>query len=176
MLCSVLRTSALLCCLAASLPLCLSFSIPPSINLTPRSASRSNTFARPPVLPPRNQQRFNRRTPLHQAQPDAPEQELTDEGGAPSQGFPPPWLLPFLVPALGGGLFGFDIGSSSAVVRILSENTADFGKLGALELGQVASGSLLGAMGMSALLIFVGDKVLGRRQELRLASLAYASG
>ena len=27
-----------------------------------------------------------------------------DEGGR--QGFPPPWLLPFLVPATGGALFG----------------------------------------------------------------------
>jgi hypothetical protein len=30
--------------------------------------------------------------------------------GAP---FPPPWLLPFLVPAAGGALFGYDIGTNS---------------------------------------------------------------
>ena len=33
-------------------------------------------------------------------------QETADEDEGGRQGFPPPWLLPFLVPATGGALFG----------------------------------------------------------------------
>ena len=54
------------------------------------------------------------------------------DGGAP---FPPPWLLPFLVPATGGALFGYDIGATSAVTRILGENAGSLGQLGAGEIG-----------------------------------------
>jgi hypothetical protein len=98
--------------------------------------------------------------------------EPAPQGGA----FPPPWLLPFLVPALGGALFGFDIGSSSAVVRILGEGASDLGQLSAIELGYVASGSLAGAMAASAALIFAGDAKIGRKQELQLASTLFAAG
>lgn len=84
--------------------------------------------------------------------------------------------MPFLVPALGGLLFGYDIGSSSAVVRILGEKVTDLGKLDAIALGQVASGSLFGAMAISAVLIVAGDKKIGRRQELRAASVLFTLG
>lgn len=47
--------------------------------------------------------------------------------GAP---FPPPWLFPFLVPATGGALFGYDIGATSSVTRILGENAGALGQLG----------------------------------------------
>eukprot|EP00960_Hanusia_phi_P052558 761519-Hanusia_phi.AAC.7 len=67
----------------------------------------------------------------------------------------PPWLLPFLVPAAGGALFGYDIGASSALVRILGEKQTLFGTLDPVQLGLVASGSLFGAVAASAALIFV---------------------
>ena len=76
---------------------------------------------------------------------------------ATSQGGLPPWLPSFMTAATGGLLFGSDIGSSSSVVRILgSDGGAAFGDLSALQLGQLASSSLFGAMVASAALIFVG--------------------
>ena len=118
------------------------------------------------------------------------------------QGGLPPWLpsfrytLPPLTPscpilfshppsshtlpstaAAGGLLFGSDIGSSSSVVRILgSEGGMAFGDLSALQLGQIASSSLFGAMVASAALIFVGDKNIGRKMELQAASLLFLIG
>ena len=66
-------------------------------------------------------------------------------------------------------MFGSDIGSSSSVVRILgSDGGAAFGDLSALQLGQIASSSLFGAMVASAALIFVGDKNIGRKMELQV--------
>ena len=93
--------------------------------------------------------------------------------GAP---FPPPWLLPFLVPATGGLLFGYDIGATSSVTRILGENAGALGTLGAGEIGLIASGSLFGAMAASTLLIGLGDKQNGRKLELNLAASMYAIG
>ena len=78
---------------------------------------------------------------------------------------------------IGGLLFGSDIGSSSSVVRILgSEGGAAFGDLSALQLGQIASSSLFGAMVASAALIFVGDKNIGRKMELQAASVLFLIG
>ena len=81
----------------------------------------------------------------------------------PKAPFPPSWLLPFLVPATGGALFGYDIGATSAVTRILGENAGSLGELGAGEIGFIASGSLFGAMAASTLLIVIGDKQIGRK-------------
>jgi len=89
---------------------------------------------------------------------------------------PPPWLPAFGVAALGGLLFGSDIGSSSSVVRILGEGQSSLGVLSSLELGQVASASLAGAMIASAALIVVGDKDIGRKQELQIASTLFTIG
>ena len=92
----------------------------------------------------------------------------------------PPWLPPFATAATGGLLFGSDIGSSSSVVRILGAGGGDaagnFGALSALELGQIASSSLFGAMVASAALIFAGDAQIGRRLELRIASVLFLVG
>jgi hypothetical protein len=90
--------------------------------------------------------------------------------------FPPPWLLPFIVPAAGGALFGYDIGATSAVTRILGENAGALGTLGAGEIGLIASGSLFGAMAASTLLIGIGDRQIGRKLELNLAAGMYAVG
>ena len=88
----------------------------------------------------------------------------------------PPWLLPFLVPALGGALFGWDIGSSSSVVRIIGTGASEFGQLDAFQLGMLASMSLFGAMGVSAAIIAIGDRSIGRKTELLLAAGIYGAG
>ena len=88
----------------------------------------------------------------------------------------PPWLPSFSTAATGGLLFGSDIGSSSSVVRILGSGTTELGAMDPLQLGQVASVSLLGAIGASGVLIGVGDKKVGRKTELIAASLFYLVG
>jgi sugar porter (SP) family MFS transporter len=88
----------------------------------------------------------------------------------------PPWLPPFATAALGGLLFGSDIGSSSSVVRILGSSVGEFGALSAIQLGQIASSSLVGAMVASGILIASGDKKLGRKLELQLAGFLFLIG
>jgi hypothetical protein len=103
-------------------------------------------------------------------------ESLPDTPEPPQQGAFPPWLLPFLVPALGGALFGWDIGSSSSVVRIIGQGTSEFGNLDAFQLGLLASTSLFGAMGASAAIIAIGDRFIGRKTELLLAAGIYGAG
>jgi Sugar (and other) transporter len=88
----------------------------------------------------------------------------------------PPWVAPFGTAAMGGFLFGSDIGCSSSVVRILGAKTAEFGSLTALELGQIASSSLFGAMIASGLLVYFGDAKIGRKLEFQLASVLFLIG
>ena len=88
----------------------------------------------------------------------------------------PPWLPSFSTAALGGLLFGSDIGCSSSVVRIFGSGKADLGAVDAIQLGGIASSSLVGAMVASALLIFIGDKQLGRKLELQIASALFLLG
>ena len=88
----------------------------------------------------------------------------------------PPWLPSFSTAALGGLLFGSDIGCSSSVVRIFGSGKADLGAVDAIQLGGIASSSLVGAMVASALLIFIGDKQLGRKLELQIASVLFLLG
>ena len=98
------------------------------------------------------------------------QQQQQTEGGLP------PWLPSFGTAALGGLLFGSDIGATSSVVKILGTGVSDLGPLNTLELGQVASASLLGAMAASAALIFLGDSKIGRKLELQVASVLFAVG
>mmetsp|Transcript_664 Transcript_664/g.900 ORF Transcript_664/g.900 Transcript_664/m.900 type:complete len:539 (+) Transcript_664:23-1639(+) len=88
----------------------------------------------------------------------------------------PSWLPLFAVPALGGSLFGYDIGATSSVVRLLGTGESDLGSLDALQLGLVASLPLLGAVLASAAIIFTGDEKVGRKDELYIASFLYAVG
>lgn len=88
----------------------------------------------------------------------------------------PPWLPAFSTAALGGLLFGSDIGASSSVVRSLGTGLSDLGSLDALALGQVASASLLGATAASASLIILGDEKIGRKTELITASSFFLLG
>ena len=88
----------------------------------------------------------------------------------------PPWLPTFSTAAIGGLLFGYDIGSSSSVVRILGTGLSDFGSLDPIQLGQVASSSLFGAMLASAAIIYAGDGKIGRKFELIGASALFGVG
>ena len=102
-----------------------------------------------------------------------------DEGNVlvevPKKGIPP-WVAPFSTAALGGLLFGSDIGCSSSVVRILGTGASEFGTLSALSLGQIASSSLLGAMISSGMLVLLGDSKIGRKLEFQVASVLFLAG
>jgi len=92
-----------------------------------------------------------------------------------ASGFPT-WLPLFAVPALGGSLFGYDIGATSSVVRLLGSGNSDIGSLDALQLGLMASLPLLGAVVASAAIIAVGDQKIGRKTELYGAAILYGIG
>ena len=87
-------------------------------------------------------------------------------------------LWPFFFPAVGGLLFGYDIGATSgAVVSIVSPKLSgtDWYSLSSIQTGLVASGSLYGALLGSVLAFNIAD-FLGRRKELMLAALLYILG
>ncbi|KAJ4733920.1 Major facilitator superfamily protein [Rhynchospora pubera] len=87
-------------------------------------------------------------------------------------------LLPFLFPALGGLLFGYDIGATSAAtLSLLSPDLSgtSWFTLSSLQLGLVVSGSLYGALAGSLLAYPIAD-IIGRRVELITAALLYFSG
>ncbi|KAK4771952.1 hypothetical protein SAY86_013727 [Trapa natans] len=87
-------------------------------------------------------------------------------------------LLPFLFPALGGLLFGYDIGATSGAA--ISLQSPEFSgitwyTLSAVQLGLVVSGSLYGAL-LGSLLVYPVADFLGRRRELIIAAVLYAAG
>lgn len=87
-------------------------------------------------------------------------------------------ILPFLFPATGGLLYGYDIGAtSSATISIQSPSMSGvtWYDLSSVEVGLVASGSLYGALLGSILAYNVAD-FLGRRRELILSALCYLVG
>ncbi|KAF3335954.1 D-xylose-proton symporter-like 2 [Carex littledalei] len=87
-------------------------------------------------------------------------------------------ILPFLFPALGGLLYGYDIGATSgATISLQSQSLSGtrWYNLSSLQIGLVVSGSLYGALIGSALAFTVAD-FLGRRRELILSSLLYLTG
>uniref|UniRef100_A0A803PUG1 Major facilitator superfamily (MFS) profile domain-containing protein n=1 Tax=Cannabis sativa TaxID=3483 RepID=A0A803PUG1_CANSA len=87
-------------------------------------------------------------------------------------------ILPFLFPALGGLLFGYDIGATSgATISLQSPELSgtDWFNFGAVQLGLVVSGSLYGALLGSSLVYPIAD-FLGRRRELIIAALLYLLG
>jgi len=88
----------------------------------------------------------------------------------------PPWLPAFSTAALGGLLFGSDIGSSSSAVRIIGTGATDLGALDPFQLGQIASASLLGATIAAGSLIAIGDKKVGRKTELITAASLFSIG
>ncbi|KAL9431622.1 hypothetical protein AB3S75_026756 [Citrus x aurantiifolia] len=87
-------------------------------------------------------------------------------------------ILPFLFPALGGLLYGYDIGSTScATISIESPTLSGISWYGlsSVEIGLITSGSLYGALIGSILAFNIAD-ILGRRRELILAALLYLVG
>ncbi|KAE8705656.1 D-xylose-proton symporter-like 3 [Hibiscus syriacus] len=87
-------------------------------------------------------------------------------------------ILPFLFPALGGLLFGYDIGATSgATISLQSPELSGttWFNLSAVQLGLVVSGSLYGAL-LGSLLVYPIADFLGRRRELIIASLLYLLG
>ncbi|GAB4858183.1 Vacuolar glucose transporter 1 [Ancistrocladus abbreviatus] len=87
-------------------------------------------------------------------------------------------ILPFLFPALGGLLYGYDIGATScATVSIESATLSGvtWYDLNSVEIGLISSGSLYGALIGSVLAFTVAD-FLGRRRELMVASVLYFIG
>lgn len=87
-------------------------------------------------------------------------------------------ILPFLFPALGGLLYGYDIGATScATISIESSTTSGISwyNLNSVEVGLITSGSLYGALIGSVLAFNIAD-FLGRRRELILAALLYLVG
>ncbi|CAN6442790.1 unnamed protein product [Victoria cruziana] len=87
-------------------------------------------------------------------------------------------ILPFLFPALGGLLFGYDIGATSGA--IISLQSAELSgttwfNLSAIQLGLVVSGSLYGAL-FGSLLVYPIADFLGRKRELITAAALYIAG
>ncbi|KAD3338528.1 hypothetical protein E3N88_34049 [Mikania micrantha] len=87
-------------------------------------------------------------------------------------------ILPFLFPALGGLLFGYDIGATSGATLSLQSpelSGTTWFNLSAVQLGLVVSGSLYGALFGSILVYPIAD-FLGRNRELLVAALLYFLG
>lgn len=112
---------------------------------------------------------------------DQLQQPLVEDNTANDENQPFDWnavLWPFFFPALGGLLFGYDIGATSgAAISLVSKDFSgtDWYTLSSLQTGLVVSGSLYGALLGSILAFNVAD-VLGRRKELILAALLYILG
>ncbi|XP_028764625.1 D-xylose-proton symporter-like 2 [Neltuma alba] len=87
-------------------------------------------------------------------------------------------IVPFLFPALGGLLYGYDIGATSCATIVIESATlsgVSWYDLSSVEIGLVTSGSLYGALIGSVLAFNVAD-FLGRRRELIVAALLYFVG
>ncbi|XP_027345264.1 D-xylose-proton symporter-like 3, chloroplastic [Abrus precatorius] len=87
-------------------------------------------------------------------------------------------ILPFLFPALGGLLFGYDIGATSgATISLQSPELSGITwfNLSAIQLGLVVSGSLYGAL-LGSLLAYAIADFLGRKRQLIAAALLYVFG
>ena len=87
--------------------------------------------------------------------------------------------LAFLFPAIGGMLFGWDIGVTSGALTSLTDpatSGTDWYALDAFQQGLVVSTSLAGALVASvAAALKLGDK-LGSKKELQLAAIFYGLG
>ncbi|XVF56529.1 hypothetical protein PTKIN_Ptkin06aG0128400 [Pterospermum kingtungense] len=87
-------------------------------------------------------------------------------------------IFPFLFPALGGLLYGYDIGATScATISIESASLSGISwyDLSSVEIGLITSGSLYGALIGSVLAFNIAD-FLGRRRELITAAIMYLVG
>lgn len=88
------------------------------------------------------------------------------------------FLVRFLFPALGGLLYGYEIGATScATISLQSPSLSGISwyNLSSLDVGLITSGSLYGALVGSAVAFSIAD-VIGRRKELILAALFFLVG
>lgn len=140
---------------------------------TPAAHGRSRALALRPVQ--RHPAPVLRPVQRHPAPARAAPAEAA--GGALLEDQPVDWAATgaaFAVPALGGLLFGYDIGVTSAA--LVSVNAGgDFGVLAPFQSGLVVSGSLAGAMLASGVALLKGNE-MGRRLELRLSACLYGAG
>ncbi|KAK1361114.1 MFS domain-containing protein, partial [Heracleum sosnowskyi] len=87
-------------------------------------------------------------------------------------------ILPFLFPAFGGLLYGYDIGATSSgtiSIQSVSVSGISWYDLSSVQVGLITSGSLYGALIGSILAFKIAD-YLGRRKELLLSSTLYLVG
>lgn len=91
-------------------------------------------------------------------------------------------MLVFLVPALGGALFGYDIGATAFVVQQLQSadysgrsSVTDTVARNPILIGVIVAISAVGAF-CSSWIVFQLHDVIGRRHELRLGAILYAIG
>ncbi|KAF6137845.1 hypothetical protein GIB67_040553 [Kingdonia uniflora] len=87
-------------------------------------------------------------------------------------------VLPFIFPALGGLLFGYDIGATSGATIALQSaelSGTTWFNLSSIQLGLVVSGSLYGAL-IGSILVYPIADFLGRRRELISAAVLYLLG
>ncbi|GJQ08845.1 hypothetical protein GpartN1_g636.t1 [Galdieria partita] len=91
----------------------------------------------------------------------------------------PPWFASFFFPAIGCLLFGYDIGCTSSVLRVLgniqASESSSFGELSSLTLGFMAATSLFGALASSIIAFRFGDSI-GRKNELLFSAILYSIG
>jgi MFS family permease len=87
-------------------------------------------------------------------------------------------IPPFLFPALGALLFGYEIGATSCAIMSLKSPTLSgisWYDLSSVDVGIITSGSLYGALIGSIVAFSVAD-IIGRRKELILAAFLYLVG
>nr|CAD1822103.1 unnamed protein product [Ananas comosus var. bracteatus] len=149
-----------------------SFQISQAAPLLPSSSSSSSSSSSAPRLRVRSQAQgeYSSHSPPPDTAGDAADRQESFNWSSV--------LLPFLFPALGGLLFGYDIGATSGAS--ISLQSADLSgtnwfNLSAVQLGLVVSGSLYGALAGSIIAYPIAD-FLGRRKELITASALYITG
>ncbi|KAJ8750527.1 hypothetical protein K2173_015680 [Erythroxylum novogranatense] len=147
----------------------------PSFKISSRLKTKTPIFSNQPLLPC-----HRKKVNLLQVEYSAGEEAESLVSDVKNQeGFS--WasvVLPFLFPALGGLLFGYDIGATSgAAISLQSPELSGttWFNLSAVQLGLVVSGSLYGAL-LSSLLAYPIADFLGRRRELITASVLYFLG
>ncbi|XP_010256836.1 PREDICTED: D-xylose-proton symporter-like 3, chloroplastic [Nelumbo nucifera] len=139
---------------------------------------KSPLFTRMPLLPGGGG-RLRHKVGAHKEDSSAESKSLVSGVASQQEDFA--WssvILPFLFPALGGLLFGYDIGATSgATISLQSPELSGttWFNLSAVQLGLVVSGSLYGAL-LGSILVFPIADFLGRRRELILAASLYILG
>ena len=87
-------------------------------------------------------------------------------------------LLVFLAPALGGFLYGYDIGATSFVLTMLLNDKSSWAATNNSnwQQGLMVAAVSLGALAGSHIVLFHLANFVGRRLELRIAAALYAFG